>query len=156
MKGNPQIIDVLNKSLEGELYAILQYILHSETAEDLGYQRLEEVFTGESRQEMGHAEMLIERIIFLEGTPQLKMNREVKWEKEFRKNLESQHRAELEGLEIYHNGVKLARETGDDGTRKLFEEIIKQEEEHVDWIEAQYDLLDQVGVENYLAKQIYK
>ncbi|MFZ0390050.1 MAG: bacterioferritin [Calditrichia bacterium] len=155
MKGSPKIIEALNKSLEGELYAIMQYILHSESCEDLGYGKLAGFLTKESRQEMHHAERLVERIIFLEGTPKMKMNREITFHKDMKKNLQDQLDAEIEGIEQYRQGIKISREVEDAGTRQLLEEIIKDEEDHVDWIEAQQDLIANVGMENYLAQQIY-
>jgi bacterioferritin len=155
MKGSQKIIDILNKSLEGELYATMQYILHSESCEDLGYQKLAAFLKKEAIQEMGHAEKLIERILFLEGTPKLQMNRQVSWEKEIQKNLDAQLAAEFEGIDIYKKGVNLSRDLEDTGTRNILESIIKDEEDHVDWIEAQLGLLVEVGVENYLAQQMY-
>lgn len=155
MKGSTETIENLNKSLEGELFAIMQYILHSESCEDLGYNKLAEIIKSDAMQEMGHAEKLIERILFLEGTPKLKMNREVEWKKDFRKNFEDQLAAEFEGIKIYKEGIEISRKTEDAGTRKLLEEIIKDEEDHVDWIEAQLNLIEQVGLENYLSQNIY-
>lgn len=155
MKGNKEIYDVLNRSLEGELFAIMQYILHSETCEHLGYNRLAAKLKQEAISEMGHAERLTERLLFLEGTPQMKMNREVKWDKGFTKNLQAQLDAEHGGLSIYHEGVELARKLGDDGSRQLFESIITEEEEHVDWIESQLSRIEQVGLENYLSQQLH-
>jgi bacterioferritin len=155
MKGSPKIIDILNKALEGELFAIMQYILHSESCEDLGYHKLATFLKQEAMQEMHHAEMLIERILFLEGTPKLQMNRMVSWEKEMKKNLDAQLAAEVEGIDIYKKGVKLSHELEDTGTRNMLEGIIKDEEDHVDWIEAQLGLLDEVGIENYLAQQMH-
>ncbi len=155
MKGSPKVIDMLNKALEGELFAIMQYVLHGESCEDLGYQKLAEIITQDARQEMRHAEMLTERILFLEGKPKLKMNREVSWEEDIRDNFKAQLDAEMEGLEIYRNGVKLTRELEDSGTRTLIEKIITDEEDHVDWIESQLTMIEQMGVQNYLAQQIY-
>lgn len=155
MKGSGKIIEILNQALEGELFAIMQYVLHSESCENLGYHKLANVFMDEAKQEMTHAEKLTERILFLEGTPEMKMNREVRFDNDMRRNLEAQLRAEFEGLDIYKKGVDLSREVKDAGTRQVLEEIIEDEEEHVDWIEAQQDLITQVGMENYLAQQIY-
>jgi len=155
MKGSPEIIKILNKSLEGELYAIMQYILHGESCEDLGYKKLAAFIKKEAIQEMNHAESLIERILFLEGTPNMKMNRNLGWEKAVRKNFEAQLKAEMDGIKIYEDGIQLARKLEDTGTRNLFESIIKDEEEHVDWIESQIGLLDEVGIENYLAQQMH-
>jgi bacterioferritin len=155
MKGAPEIIEMLNKSLEGELYAIMQYILHSESCEDLGYEKLAEIIKKDAMQEMHHAEILIERILFLEGTPKMKMNREMSWEEDIRRNFKAQLAAEMEGLKIYRDGIKLSQKLEDTGTRTLVEGIIKEEEDHVDWIESQLVMIEQVGVENYLAQQIY-
>ncbi|MEJ2636652.1 MAG: bacterioferritin [Calditrichia bacterium] len=155
MKGAAEIIEYLNKSLEGELYAIMQYILHSETMEHLGYDKLAAHIKQEAMQEMVHAEKLTERILFLEGTPKMLMNREIKWEQDFRKNLESQLNAEMEGIAIYKEGVKRSREVEDAGTRQLFQSIIKEEEDHVDWIESQFNLIEKVGLENYLAQHMH-
>jgi bacterioferritin len=155
MKGAPEIIEMLNESLEGELYAIMQYILHSESCEDLGYEKLAEIIKKDAMQEMHHAEILIERILFLEGTPKLKMSRDMSWEADIRLNFKAQLAAEMDGLKIYRNGVKLSQKLEDTGTRTLIEGIVKDEEDHVDWIEAQLGMIEQVGVENYLAQQIY-
>ncbi len=154
MKGAPEIIDILNKSLEGELFATMQYILHSETCEHLGYNKLAAYIKQEAIQEMGHAEKLTERILFLEGTPKMRMNREMGWDSNIKKDLEMQLKAEFEGIDIYKEGVRLCRKLEDAGTRKLLETIIQDEEDHVDWIEEQFNLIEQVGMENYLAQQM--
>ncbi len=155
MKGAPEVIEMLNQSLEGELYAIMQYILHSESCDDLGYEKLAGIIKKDAMQEMHHAEILIERILFLEGTPKLKMNRELSWKEDISLNFKAQLAAEMDGLKIYRDGVKLTQKPEDTGTRILIESIIKDEEDHVDWIESQLVMIEQVGVENYLAQQIY-
>lgn len=155
MKGSPEIIDILNKSLEGELYAVMMYMLHAETCENMGYEKLAATLKTEAIQEMQHAEKLIERILFLEGRPEMRMNRRVAWEAEFGKNLQDQLQAELEGIAIYKEGVRLSRKKEDAGTRQLFQQIIREEEEHVDWIETQQNLIAEVGLANYLARQMH-
>lgn len=155
MKGSTEVLENLNLALEGELYAIMQYILFSETCEDWGYHKLAAAYKSEAIQEMGHAERLVERIVFLEGTPHMTMNREIKADRNMQKNLEMNLQAEMDGIAIYRDGIDIAREKEDNGTRKMLEEILKQEEDHVDWIEAQMNIIDQVGLENYLAQQMH-
>jgi len=154
MKGNEQVLAVLNDLLADELSAINQYMVHSEMCADWGYERLHEAVEGRAITEMKHAESLIERILFLEGTPivsQLKaIHIGAKVEKQFKHDLEAEHMA----VKAYNDGIRLAVETGDNGTRELLESILKDEEEHVDWLETQLDQIEQMGVQNYLVEQV--
>lgn len=154
MKGNPQIIERLNARLSEELAAINQYIVHAEMCENWGYGRLHEADQKRSIDEMRHAEKLIARIIFLEGQPivsnlaAIHIGAEV--EKQHRYDLES----ELMAVKMYNEDIRFAIEVGDGGTRELLEDILEDEEEHVDWLEAQLDQISQMGIQNYLAQQV--
>jgi bacterioferritin len=122
--------------------------------EDWGYGRLHQAIEARAIQEMKHAESLIGRIIFLEGTPVVSNLKKI----EIGGKVEAQHHndlaAETEAVKAYNQGIRLAVEVGDNGTRELLESILKDEEEHVDWLESQLDQIDQMGVQNYLVEQI--
>ena len=154
MKGNEKVIETLNARLAEELTAINQYFVHSEMCENWGYERLHAMIRKRSIDEMKHAEKLIARILFLEGKPivshLLKMNigKEVS---EFHAN---DHSAEEGAIRGYNESIHLAVELGDNGSRELLESILKDEEEHIDLIEAQLDQIKQMGVQNYLVEQI--
>ena len=154
MKGNEKVIETLNARLAEELTAINQYFVHSEMCENWGYERLHAMIRKRSIDEMKHAEKLIARILFLEGKPivshLLKMNigKEVS---EFHAN---DHSAEEDAIRGYNESIGLAVELGDNGSRELLESILKDEEDHIDLIEAQLDQIKQMGVQNYLVEQI--
>jgi len=154
MKGNEQILDTLNALLADELTAINQYMVHSEMCDDWGYERLHEAIEKRAIEEMGHAEKLIARILFLEGRPIVSKLNLIAIGAE----VEAQHRNDLaaeEGaVQAYNAGIRLAVEVGDNGTRELFESILKEEEVHLDWLEAQLDQIGQMGIQNYLVEQI--
>jgi bacterioferritin len=154
MKGDPKMIEALNARLAEELSAINQYTVHSEMLENWHYGKLYDPVWHRTLTEMKHAEKLIERILFLEGRPivselnPLHIGAVVA---DMHKNdLASEHDA----VKNYNASVKLAIEVGDNGTKQLLEGILEQEEEHVDWLEAQLDQIAQTGIENYLAEQI--
>ena len=154
MKGNVKILETLNDLLADELSAINQYMVHSEMCEDWGYGRLHEAIESRAIQEMKHAESLIGRIIFLEGKPVVSNLKTISIGAE----VESQHKndlaAETDAVKAYNEGIRLAVEVGDNGTRELLESILKEEEDHVDWLETQLDQISQMGVQNYLIEQI--
>jgi len=154
MKGNEQILDTLNALLADELTAINQYMVHSEMCDDWGYERLHEAIEKRAIEEMGHAEKLIARILFLEGRPIVSKLNLIAIGAE----VETQHKNDLaaeEGaVQAYNAGIRLAVEVGDNGTRELLESILTDEEEHVDWLEAQLDQIAQMGIQNYLVEQI--
>lgn len=154
MKGNEQVINRLNARLADELTAINQYIVHAEMCENWGYDQLHEAIQKRAVEEMKHAEMLIARILFLEGTPiASKLN-----PLHIGADVEAQHKndwqAEHEAIKAYNEDIRLAVEIGDNGTRELLEGILTDEEEHIDWLEAQLDQIKQMGVQAYLSEQI--
>jgi bacterioferritin len=154
MKGNDQVLELLNGLLADELTAINQYIVHSEMCEDWGYEKIHGAIEARAIQEMKHAESLIRRIIFLEGMPIVSNLNPI----HIGKDVETQHRrdldAETSAVQAYNKGIRLAVEAGDNGTRDLLESILKDEEGHVDWLEAQLDQIDQMGIQNYLVEQM--
>ncbi|HEX2832801.1 MAG TPA: bacterioferritin [Thermoanaerobaculia bacterium] len=154
MKGDAKIIEVLNEVLTAELTAINQYFLHGEMCENWGYERLHKVIRKHSIGEMKHAEEVIERVLFLEGLPNLQRLGKINIGENVHEILKSDYALELEALPRLNSGIELCREIGDNNTRHLLEEILEDEEEHVDWIEAQLTLIEQVGIQNYLAQQI--
>ncbi|MGN6184694.1 MAG: bacterioferritin [Thermoanaerobaculia bacterium] len=154
MKGDAKIIEVLNDVLTAELTAINQYFLHGEMCENWGYERLHKVIRKHSIGEMKHAEAVVERILFLEGLPNLQRLGKISVGENVQEILKADYALELEALPRLNAGIELCREIGDNNTRHLLEEILEDEEEHVDWIEAQLTLVEQVGIQNYLAQQI--
>ena len=154
MKGHDQVIQVLNDVLTAELTAINQYWIHARMCENWGYKRLWEKVRAESLGEMKHADSLVERILYLEGVPNLqrlgKVNVGQTVKEQFRLDLE----VEKAAVKALNAGIETARSLGDNGTRELLESILEGEEEHANWLEAQLTLIDQVGEANYLAQQI--
>jgi bacterioferritin len=154
MKGDPQVIDLLNEVLTNELTAINQYFLHARMCENWGYERLYKRGRDESIDEMKHADHVIERILYLEGVPNLQRLGKI----DVGENVPEQLRLDLElerhAIPVLNGGMELCRKLGDNGTAELLEDILEDEEEHANWLEAQLGLLDQVGVQNYLAEQI--
>jgi bacterioferritin len=153
MKGNERIIQTLNELLADELTAINQYMVHSEMCEDWGYVKLHEGSEKRALKEMSHAEKLIRRILFLEGMPVVNQLNKIS----IGKDIETQHRndraAEADAIASYNRGIGLAVEVGDNGTRELLESILTDEEEHIDWLEAQLDHIEHMGIQNYLVEQ---
>lgn len=154
MKGNKKVIDRLNALLADELTAINQYIVHSEMCANWGYERLHEAIEKRAITEMKHAERLIERILFLEGMPIVSKLNEIHISSDVKSQFESDLAAEQMAVKAYNEGIELAVESGDNGTRALLESILADEEDHVDWIEAQLDQIKQMGIQNYLTEQM--
>jgi len=154
MKGNDQVINHLNARLAEELTAINQYIVHAEMCENWSYKRLHEMIFKRSIDEMKHAEKLIARILFLEGIPIVSNLNKIHIGGEIPKMHTNDHAAEIDAIRGYNESIRLAVEVGDNGSRELFESILKEEEEHIDLIEAQIDQIAQMGVQNYLVEQI--
>lgn len=154
MRGNEKIIATLNSLLADELTGISQYMVHSELCANWGYERLHEAVEKRAVTEMRHAERLIARVIFLEGNPTVSKLNQISVGSDVGAQHKNDLAAELGAVNAYNEGVALAVEVGDNGTRELLESILKDEEEHVDWIEAQLDQIEQVGIQNYLAQQI--
>lgn len=154
MKGNAQIIDKLNELLADELTAINQYMVHSEMCADWGYERLHEAIEKRAIEEMGHAEKLIARILFLEGTPIVSQLNKITIGAKIETQIKNDAAAETEAIKMYNQSIHLAVEVGDNGTRDLLESILGDEENHLDWLEAQLDQIEQMGIQNYLVEQI--
>jgi bacterioferritin len=154
MKGHEKILVTLNELLKDELTAIVQYVVHAEMCADWGYERLHEAVEKRSRQEMKHAESLIERIIFLEGTPIVSQLNEVRVGADVQKQLHSDLGAEMEALKSYNKAIQLAVELNDSVTRDLLESIAKDEDGHINWIEEQLDQIEQMGLPMYLSTQV--
>ena len=154
MKGSPEVIRKLNEMLKGELAAINQYFLHASLCKKWGYLRLYKKVYDESLEEMKHAEQLIDRILFLEGTPVVNDSVKVTIGKNVKEILENDLTLEREGLPELKQGILLCLEQADTGTRELLEHILVSAEDHIQWLEAQTFLLAQVGYENYCAQQI--
>lgn len=150
MKSNQEIIDLLNFLLADELTAINQYFVHAEMCADWGYEGLHESIEERAITEMKHAEGLIARILFLEGTPVVGKLNELHIAESVEDMLASDHAAELGAIKGYREGIKLAVDHLDFGTRELLESNLKQEEEHIDYIEEQQDQIEQMGIQNYL------
>ena len=154
MKGNEEVIKVLNEVLTSELTAINQYFIHSKMCEDWGFEKLAAKKKEESIEEMKHADIVIARILFLEGVPNMQRYFPVK----VGEDAVEQHRVDLQveydAVKRLNAGIALCRDKGDNGTRELLEMILQQEEEGIDWLEAQLNLVEMVGKERYLAEQM--
>jgi bacterioferritin len=154
MKGNDKVIERLNARLADELAAINQYIVHSEMCANWGYEKLHKAIEKRAIDEMKHAESLIARILFLEGRPIVSQLAKI----DIGAEVEAQHKkdwnAEDGAVKAYNADIRLAVEVGDNGTRDLFESILKDEEAHIDWLEAQLDQILQMGIQNYLVEQM--
>jgi bacterioferritin len=154
MKGNDQVLAELNTMLADELTAINQYIVHAEMCENWGYEELDEVVTQRAITEMKHAERLINRILFLDGQPMVSTLNPIHIGSDVGAQLKNDLAAELGAVKGYNAGIRLAADAGDNGTRELFESILGEEEEHVDWLEAQLTQIEQMGIQNYLVEQL--
>ena len=153
MKGNEKLLTVLNERLADELTAINQYMVHSEMCENWGFTKLHNAIRKQAMDEMHHAEWLIERIIFLDGTPTVSKLNPIKIGKTVLEMVSNDQYAEITGLKAYNEAIKLAHEVADEGSVELLTKILKMEEGHVDWGEKQRTQIDQMGIENYLANQ---
>jgi len=154
MKGDPKILEILNDVLTSELTAINQYFVHGEMCENWGYERLQAIIRKHSIGEMKHAEELIERILFLEGVPNVQRLGKINIGENVPEMLRVDYALEMDALPRLNAGIETCRELGDNNSRHLLEAILEEEEEHVDWLEAQMALVEEVGVQNYLAAQI--
>ncbi len=154
MKGSEEVIQVLQDVLCAELTAINQYFIHARMCENWRYTRLAEHSRKESIEEMRHAQVLIDRILYLEGAPNMQRYMKVN----VGRTVPEQHQLDLQlekdAVSRLNEGIELARAKGDNGARALLEEILKDEEQHIDWLEAQLHQIQEVGVENYLAQQM--
>ncbi len=152
MKGNSKVIEQLNRALREELTAINQYFLHAEMCENWGYGKLARYIKKQSIDEMKHAETLMERILFLDSTPTMEplaltIGNNVKG------MIESDLKLEIGAVAMYNEAVRIAFENKDNGSRDLFVDLLKDEEEHVDWLETQLHQIEEIGYERYLTTQ---
>ena len=154
MKGNDNIIKTLNDLLADELTAINQYMVQSEMCANWGYEKLHEAIEARAISEMKHAEKLIARLLFLEGTPVVSNLNKIHIGNDVEAQHKNDHEAEQMAIQAYNQAIELAVEVGDNGTRDLLEEILEDEEEHIDWIEAQLDQIAQMGLQVYLGEQV--
>ena len=155
MHGDPEIIEFLNEVLTAELTAINQYFIHAKMNENWGYRRLAKKLYDESIDEMRDAEKVIERILYLEGVPNLQRYGSVAVGETVPEQFELDLQTEVAAVERYNRGIALAVAKGDNGTRELLESRLVDEEEHLDWIETQLRVVSEIGIENYLAQQLH-
>jgi bacterioferritin len=153
MKGNEKLLATLNDLLADELTAINQYMVHSEMCANWGYDRLHAAVEKRAIQEMKHAEKLIARIIFLEGTPRVDKLGKITVGPDVAKQLANDLKAEQGAWKAYNAAVQLADQVKDAPSRNLLEEIARDEDAHIDWLEEQLDQIKQMGVELYLLGQ---
>ena len=153
MRGNDQVIAQLNQALKEELTAINQYFLHAEMCHNWGYHKLGDYIRKQSIDEMKHAEELIERLLFLDATPKMEYM-ELSVGGNVKQQLEADLKLEQNAVAMYNSAIKISREAGDDASRELFSRLLKDEEEHVDWLEAQVHQIKEMGYERYLSNQV--
>jgi bacterioferritin len=154
MKGDPRIIDLLNEVLTGELTAISQYFLHAKMCLNWGYEHLGKKIYEESIDEMKHADKLVERVLFLDGLPNLQKLNKLSIGQTAIEILRNDLALESGTVPRLNKGVQLCRDLGDNGSEALLAYILVESEKHVDWLESQLDLVSQVGDAHYLAQQI--
>jgi bacterioferritin len=154
VKGNQQVLDALNRALTVELTAINQYFCQAKMCQNWGFLKLYRKHYHESLGEMKHAEMLIERILFLEGTPEIARYDVIRVGTNVKEQFENDLRLELSGVKLYNEVIALCNQIGDHGSRDLIEPILRESEEHVDWLETQLGLIEAVGLQNYLTEQM--
>jgi bacterioferritin len=152
MRGNAQVLAQLNQALKEELTAINQYFLHAEMCHNWGYHGLGDFIKKQSIDEMKHAEELIERILFLDATPQMEFM-ELNVGANVKGQLEADLQLEVNAVAMYNKAIQIARDAGDDQSRELFSKLLKDEEEHVDWLESQLHMIKEMGYERYLTLQ---
>jgi bacterioferritin len=155
MRGNDEILRLLNEVLKAELTAINQYFLHAKMCENWGYQRLAEYNRNESIEEMRHAEILMQRLLFLEGIPNMTELFPIRVGGDVKSQLENDLALELDAVPRLNAAIKAATEIGDNGSRELFKQILLDEEHHIDYLEGQLHVVEEIGIENYLAQQIH-
>lgn len=153
MKGNDKLLAMLNGLLADELTAINQYVVHAEMAENWGYSKLKKLVGGRSRTEMKHAEMLIERILFLEGRPVVSTLNKINIGADVPQHFANDLAAEMTAVANYNAAIKTARDIGDNATSELLEGILKDEDGHVDEIEEKLEQIQQMDIQNFLSMQ---
>lgn len=154
MQGNPQVIQALNGALTIELTAINQYFCQAKMCKNWGFFKLADKHYHESIGEMKHAEKLIDRILFLEGTPEIARYDVIRVGTDVKEQFENDLQLEMKGVRHYNEAIELCTRLKDHGTREVLEPILAESEEHVDWLETQLGLLEAVGLQNYLTEQM--
>jgi len=154
MKGDPKVLEYLQEVLTAELTAINQYFLHAEMLENWGYERLAKITKKESIEEMRHAEALLHRMLYLDGSPNMARLFDLHIGQNVKQMFENDLELEYQAVPRLNKAINAAVEAGDNGSRDLFESILKDEEHHIDFLEAQLHMIQEMGYENYLAQQI--
>jgi len=154
MKGQKKILATLNELLADELTAINQYMVHSEMCDDWGYGKLHKLVEKRAIDEMKHAEKLIGRILFLEGTPVVSDLKKIHIGADVEKQYTNDMNAEIDAIKAYNTAIKLASELADNGTRDFLQSILNDEEAHLDWLETQMEQIKHIGIQNYLVEQM--
>ncbi len=154
MKGDPKVIAVLQQVLKAELTAINQYFLHAEMCENWGYYKLAGLTKKESIEEMGHAEVLIERILYLDGTPNMSDYFKINIGDSVKAQLQNDLQLEYDAVKRLNDGIRLAENAGDNGSRELLKQILMDEEHHIDWLEGQLHAISEMGIQNDLSQQL--
>jgi bacterioferritin len=154
MKGNEEVIRLLNELLTNELSAINQYFIHAKMCANWGYDRLAAKVRAESIDEMRHADEVISRILYLEGVPNLQRYHKIQVGETVKEQLQSDLEFEYRAIQFLNDGIDAARKIGDNGSEDLMTKILVAEEEHTDWLETQLELIRQIGEQNYLAQQM--
>lgn len=154
MKGSQKVIDELNYLLADELTAVSQYMVHAEMCANWGYDKLAEAIEKRAIEEMKHAEKHIGRLLFLEGQPIVSNLNKINIGPDVLTMLQNDHAAEAGAIKAYNEAIKLCSSEADNGSREILEDILGDEEAHIDWIEAQLDQIEQMGIQNYLVEQL--
>jgi bacterioferritin len=156
VKGDSKVIAVLNQVLKAELTAINQYFLHAEMCENWGYERMATRTRAESIEEMQHAEKLMERILLLDGSPNMSDYFKINIGQTVKAQLENDLNLEYDAVKRLNSGIQTCVQAGDNGSRELLGKILLDEEHHIDWLEGQLHAIDEMGIENYLAQQLHR
>jgi bacterioferritin len=156
VKGDKSVIAFLNEVLKAELTAINQYFLHSEMCENWGYERMAKLIKKESIEEMVHAEKLMERILYLDGTPNMSDYFKINVGATVLEQLKNDLELEYSAVKRLNDGIQLCLKMNDGGSRELAEKILSDEEHHIDWLEGQLHAISEMGIQNYLAQQLKK
>ncbi len=156
MRGNDKVLQHLSEALKAELTAINQYFLHSKMCENWGYFRLGAYYRKESIEEMVHAEKLMDRILFLEGTPNMTDVGPINVGRNVKQQFENDLALELRAVKQLNEAIETSVKVSDNASRALFEDILKDEEHHVDYLEGQLHAIEEIGLDNFLAQQLHK
>ena len=155
MKGNDEVIRLLNELLTNELSAINQYFIHAKMCANWGFDRLAAKIRAESIDEMRHADEVISRILYLEGIPNLQRYHKLQVGENVKEQFQADLEFEMRAIKFLNEGIEAARKVGDNGSEDLMTKILVAEEEHTDWLETQLESIEQIGIQNYLAQQLY-